>query len=177
MNIVEAIQTLAFRDVQLQTPAYRIRSIQRWYSMTFATPLRVVEHDIPIEEVLLHYYEHLYETAEAELLEETKKQLLETDDQRLTRLRSEDAEAAFQEEFHAQLEQEAAQLAKHPRKTNFPVAAINPANPVMPIPEARLPDTLPKDLPPDIEMRFVSPEELERDLDDMGSLPIPRKSE
>ena len=42
------------------TDEYRLRDICRWYSETYATPLWVVEYELPIEHVLQHYYEVQY---------------------------------------------------------------------------------------------------------------------
>lgn len=173
MTFVEAIQLLAFRDVLLETPEYRVRSIQRWYSTTFNTPLLTVENDIPLAVVIQHYYETLFETMEPEQLEETKKLLLETDAQRRERLKAEDAEAAGSEEIHVMLEEEAKRLAANPKAANLPIAHT-PRDGGQ-LPETRLPDTLPQELPPDIHLTFVTPEELERRVEDFGAVPSMKK--
>jgi hypothetical protein len=175
MTFIEALQVLAFRDVVCKTPLYRIRAMQRWYSQTFSTPLYVVERDIPLPDVLQHYFEYQFETAEPEDLEETKKLMLETDEQRRVRLIAEDAQAASNEEFHAFLEQEAAKAAAAPKKNPSAPLVPSPARPPGIIPETHLPDTLPKDLPPEIEMKFVSPEELEQKLEEFGQVPVPAR--
>ena len=174
MSVIDALQVLAFRDVLLKSPEYRVRSIQRWFSTTFNTPLLTVQNDIPLTVILQHYFETQFENAEPEELEETRKLLLETDGQRHARLMAEDAEAAGNEEIHRLLEEEAQKLS----------TKKNPGAPIVPsvvhppgiIPESRLPDTFSKEIPPDIEMKFVSPEELERSLESFGQVPVPKKS-
>lgn len=176
VSFVDAIQVLAFRDVLCETAGYRIRRMQRWYSQTFSTPLHVVEHDIPLLNVLQHYFEYQFETADPEDIAEIKKLILETAVQRADRLRAEDAQTASNEEFHHFLEEEAKRAASRPGNPAVPMANIQVAPPGL-IPETTLPSTLPKDLPPEIDMKFVTPEELERKLEEFGQVPIaPRSS-
>jgi len=57
------LQLLAMQAVVKEVGDYNLRHIMRWYSRTFHTPLHMVE-DIPLEDVLRHYYEVQFEDLE-----------------------------------------------------------------------------------------------------------------
>lgn len=59
----KAIQILAIKEVlaEEQSSEFDLRSIARWYSKTFATPLHLV-YTLPTFDVLQAYYEEIYET-------------------------------------------------------------------------------------------------------------------
>lgn len=56
----ELIQLEALNATLLKTDLNFYRRVARWYSMTFHTPLKLV-NSIPWDELLTHYYESHYE--------------------------------------------------------------------------------------------------------------------
>ena len=74
---------------------YVLRHIFRWYSKTFATPLNEVE-ELPLEDVLTHYYETKYEDMKDIEIDMEKASLLETNEERQDRMRKLDEEKALQ---------------------------------------------------------------------------------
>jgi len=62
MDQFKALQILALKEVTSETPSadFQLRSIFRWYSKTFHTPLHVV-YTLPEYDILQAYYEDIYE--------------------------------------------------------------------------------------------------------------------
>lgn len=148
---------------------YRIRHIFREFSIKFHVPLHLVER-LPLEEVLINYYEDKYENMEDEDLKSEIKLLLESRESFQARKREED----FQEA-------EAAQFAKfaldNDKKQKEKVKALNEIKPDIKIPfTKRAPETVfpkvdPNEplIPPDINIQF-STEDINLDeLFDPGS--------
>ena len=96
---------------------YFLRHLFRQYAKTFHTPLHIVE-TLPLEQVLLHYYENLYEELVKEdkpefvqLLEKEKIRLTETKEEREIRLEKERLAKEEDEEWLTHIEEENKQQA------------------------------------------------------------------
>jgi hypothetical protein len=104
---------------------YHLRRIFRWYSKNFATPLHEV-YELPLEDVLTHYWESQYEDMEADEREHVIKRLVETEEERALREMKNAADADADEAWLRRVEQqEKERLAK---KEETPVAkpAVKP---------------------------------------------------
>jgi hypothetical protein len=113
MDIFEAVKAKALRCVLRPDVEYMIRHIFRWYSRTFSTPLQEV-YDLPLEEVLLHYYEVVFEDLDDHERLEAIGPILETKEQREAERRAEDAKQVDDKEF-AQFAQQMNQNLPPPR--------------------------------------------------------------
>jgi hypothetical protein len=98
MNLYLAIQLEAMRAVRKQDSEYSMRSIRRWYSREFHTPLVDVA-DIPDEDVLQAFFEDKYDSMEEADREVEVARLLETEEERLLKAREKDEEDAEAFEF------------------------------------------------------------------------------
>lgn len=112
MSWFDDIQVLALHAVVREDGDYNLRSVFRWYSKTFATPLHVVE-TLPIEDVLRHYFEAKYEDLEEEHLAAEIKRLATPPETALRQRLAEDADDAEVAELAA--------LAPETRKVSEPV--------------------------------------------------------
>ncbi len=100
-------------------PEYVWRSIKRWYSSTYSTPMAEVDK-IPESDILTHYWESHYESMDAAQLEEVV--LAET------RGHDKVAEAKERDDaYHARIERE--ELEKLQKKGAKPAAKAAPAPP------------------------------------------------
>ncbi len=70
MDYIDGIRARALLAILRPTLEANFRHIFRWYSKTFHTPLHEVD-DLPIEHILLHWYECEYEA-----LEDPEKEML-----------------------------------------------------------------------------------------------------
>ncbi len=84
MNIYEALKKLALKAVIAPDEAYEMRRIFRWYSRTFHTPLEEVE-EIPIQKVLVHYFESEFENANEEQIEKFIRDMCESKEDKYKR--------------------------------------------------------------------------------------------
>jgi hypothetical protein len=100
-----AIRLLAFHAVQERSPEYRLRSVMRWFSRTYSTPLAEVEN-MPTEYILSNYYEVLYAELESEELEKERTLLTESTAEKAERLRREAQDEASTEALLKQIEAE-----------------------------------------------------------------------
>lgn len=98
MDIFRAIQILAAKSVRDNDGEFKLRQIFRWYSKNFHTPLHLVE-ELPIEDVLQHYFEYVFSEMEPEELQETISELIETQEDRLQRLINEEKVLIDEQEF------------------------------------------------------------------------------
>jgi hypothetical protein len=148
-----AIQTRALADVlrgqdpeAKQDPEYVLRGIHRWYSEKYHTPLHQVD-DLPLEDVLRHYYEDHYEALAKDdpaRLDAERRRLSMTEEE-LRRARwEEDAADADAEQYRREVE---AEEAAEKEKTVIPSD---------PAPRTAV------ELPPDVHMTFPV-DDLERD--------------
>lgn len=84
MDLYHALQCQAMQAVLKPDRDAWLRHVQRWYSHKFHTPLPSVA-DLPMEEVILAYYESSFEDMEDEEREEHLQKLMETDAEREAR--------------------------------------------------------------------------------------------
>lgn len=144
MRIWEAIKIQSLRTVLRPDDDYNVRSVMRWYSREFNTPLGEV-YDLPIEEVLRDYFECEYEKMEPHELEEEREYLLSSEAEReQMRQDSEDEEAAaarFYEEALKEAEEAESQEGVTPaatddtRRQNMAQAPSAVPTPILPLPE------------------------------------------
>jgi hypothetical protein len=141
----------------------RYRSICRWYSKTFHTPLHEV-YDLAPEEVLEAHYEEILEEMPPEAREQRLSELLEDPEVKQQKKRFADKDAADEEEFLNMVRAKAAvEAAKHAVKK----AQEQPVRPAAK--ETQLPEL---EEMPDIKMDFVKGDNL-FDEDDLGGFAPP----
>lgn len=90
-NLWSDVRTVALRDVLGQRGDYVLRRIYRWYSKTFATPLHLVE-ELPLEWILQHYFECMWEKLEPDEIQEEKRKILLTVEEQFREALEKDAE-------------------------------------------------------------------------------------
>lgn len=175
MNHYEALKLLALRAVMKPDSDAHFRSICRWYSITFHTPLHLVD-DLPEEDVLVAYYEKTYEDMEDPEREELLKTLLETAEEKKRKALAKDIEEAEAFEFTRRLAAE--------EKIRAAKAKLTEVKPVERKPsmlsaadrrESRLPQDTKKPstiekLEPDVDIKFVDPVEFEKELEGFGTM-------
>lgn len=179
MNYYEALRLRAIRAIQKPDEDAQLRHIHRWYSRTFHTPLHMVAELDPVD-IFTAFYEQTYEDMDENEREDELERLLETPEERIQRLIAKDIERADAFEFAKFTEEE------EKRKEIRKIADLK-AGQVQKfgsrIPETGLPKELPavalkdlKELPPDIEMKFMSESDFEAELDGPGTMIPGRQS-
>lgn len=163
ISVYDAALYKAFLAVLRPDGDARYRSICRWYSKTFYTPLHEV-YDLPPEEVLEAHYEEVLEEMPPEARDQKLAEILEDPDERERKKRHADADAAEEEEF---LKMVRAKAAEQAAKMEAKKAEEAPARPAAK--EAELPAPAPL---PDIKMDFVKGDNL-FDEDDLGGFAPP----
>lgn len=98
MDNYKAIKTSSLKNVLKPNFEYHIRKLYRWYSKQFHTPLQEC-FDIPVEIVLMHFFEEKYEAMNEEELQEEVHSLLETEDQRKERIEQEEQDKVAEYEM------------------------------------------------------------------------------
>lgn len=140
MNVWEAIRLQSLKTVMRPDEDYHLRSVMRWYSREFHTPLDQV-YGIPVEEVLRDYFECKYEEMEEYQLEELREYLTCSDEERARmeeEAMDEEADAAkFYEEALKEAELEDTEAPPPPIPTAAPgmSAASFVPDPILPLPE------------------------------------------
>lgn len=171
-SVFGAVRLCALQNVLNPDTAYRLRQILRWYSKTFHTPLPEVE-ELPLEYVLEHYYESTYEEMDEDARDDERKELLMTDEQRSTLERQEISDADEADEFARIVKEEEA------AKANLTDVNLkkddNPLIPLPPLQKGELGQGNTVELPPDIQMNFVDPDDFERELEGFGLMDQPKK--
>ncbi len=110
-SFIRAVQQIAMAGhLKPDVPAV-YRKICRYYSKEFNTPLHEVEQ-LPIYDVLLHFYEDRYENMEAQERDDIKKQLARTKPERDALEAEKEDETQSDEEWIRQLEEQEAAKAK-----------------------------------------------------------------
>lgn len=174
MNLFHAISVIALRGVLTDDAEYRLRKIFRWYSRTFATPLHEVE-DLPVEDVLLAYFETSFEDMKAEEIKEQIRLLTETNEERIAREKAEEEQTTREmtdEEFLRQAEAQAREKKLRKEKKAKEDAQLlsnlleEPVAPVEPKPE---PPAMPEPVEPEIDRTFESSNLLDEALPDLPS--------
>lgn len=97
-DFIKNLKLIAMFSVVKKPADYMTRKIFRWFSNEFATPLHVVE-TLPLEDVLTHYFESMYEDLDPEEREDLIERLLMDPDKLAALQRAEDAEDADAWEF------------------------------------------------------------------------------
>jgi hypothetical protein len=120
------------------------RFVARWYSKEFHTPLHVV-FTLPIDDLWRAYFEEQFAEMEQIDIEQEVAIALETPEQREKRLSEEGQENQAEDAFAA-LAEAANAASKAKTAADALVESVNKT----------------KDLPPDINVDFVSPDEMER---------------
>jgi hypothetical protein len=101
MDIFEAVKINALQSVVNPDSDYQLRSMFRWYSKTFHTPLHVVP-DLPLIDVLTAYFESSFENMKDDELAEEKLKSSMTPEEWAERLKQEEMEdLAFLEAFQS----------------------------------------------------------------------------
>jgi len=145
------------------------RHVFRWYSQTFHTPLHQVV-DLDLEDVLTAYFEHRYEEMDEGEREREIQDLLETPEERTRKARAKDVERAEAFTFAEQAAKDDARRAAKKKLADIKVQEEQRFK-SGPVPETQLPTVKAgtalkdlKELPPDIEMKFVSADSFEEML-------------
>jgi hypothetical protein len=139
------LKLLAVHAVAEEPSDYTLRKIMRWYSHEYHTPLDAVE-DLPLEDVLQHWFETHYEGYEDGDLQAEIDRLLTSEDKLAEMRRQEDAEEADQWEFGREA------LAEEEKKATAPLQDIQDEL-KMAIPEVKI-QAVTAPLPPDVHMMF-----------------------
>ena len=113
MSLLDDIRKIALSSVLEPDNDAQVRRLHSWFSRTFQIPLPEVE-DLPIEYILLHYYEELYSNMDEDELLEEAKYVLETPEQRKARI---DKEEALDDEFDKEIREEMEAQKKGENKT------------------------------------------------------------
>lgn len=108
-NTAREAKLIAMRAICKPNLDDQIRSIFRWYSKTFSTPLHEVP-DLPLSDVLVAYFEEQYEEMEPAELEYERKQLTMTARDREKAIADEDAAEEDGMDLLREMEEEARQL-------------------------------------------------------------------
>lgn len=87
-GFLQSLQILALDAVLSPDWEASYRHVCRWYSKEFSTPLHTVE-DLPIIEVMTHYYEGCYEAMDEEKRRKLSVEICETAEGRMRREASE----------------------------------------------------------------------------------------
>lgn len=159
MNTYDAIRILALHAVIKEDEDFKLRQVFRFYSREFNTPLHEVK-DLPIEEVLAAYFESKYEDMDIDKLKIELHDTSETEEQKRRRIKESQVNDAKAEQddmdFLKKIEQEAQALAK---KQGDP--SLKPEQ----IPPPLVDSKIPEEGHADIDMKFVSEDEMETMLE------------
>lgn len=176
MHYFPALRLQALKAVMAPDEEANLRYIMRWYSRNYHTPLHVVE-TLPLEDIYQTFYEHTYE----ELDEADRKQeladLLETPEEKRAKERAKDEERAEIFEYARQIAEQERKKEEKKRLADLKPEQKQSLMAPKQAPQSTLPKTQlnqaikdMKELPPNIEMRFISEEEMERELEGYGSM-------
>jgi len=151
---------------------FLLRHVFRWYSKTFSTPLHLVE-DLPLEDVLMAYWEDKYEIMEDEALDEEVCAVAEDPAETTKRQRNEDMAEA---DVFEMMEEETASMKRTINKASNDVlrSVKNATDKLaqMLTADKGAPTLTPAEgltIPPDITMTFLSEDdELKSDQDSLG---------
>jgi hypothetical protein len=155
------------------------RRIFRWYSKAFSTPLHEVDA-LPLDDVLLAYWEERFEEMEDKDLEEIRGDVTEEPEE--LRQRQLDEDLAEVDIFEMSQEEITAAVKKASQTLVDSVAGLkqkmSDANPLS---DRGAPELVPRNalptLPPDIHMTFLSDDEDmdDGDFDTLGILNEPKR--
>lgn len=174
MNYWDSFRYIALKNVLNPDTDFYLRRLMRWYSKTFHTPLHIVEEEIPIEHVLLAYFEEKYESLEPDDIEDLKLELLETPEEKAEKLALADEEDATEFAFAEMTKNQVLDTEKKPKKIDPMQHLNNIANSFNKF--SKTMDKVGKelsnmakdskedfpDLPPDVDMSFPDDDEFEK---------------
>jgi hypothetical protein len=174
MNHYDALKLLALRAVMKPDADAHFRSICRWYSITFHTPLHLVD-DLPEEDILTAYYERTYEEMEEPDREELLRVMLMTEEEKKIKARQKDVEEAEAFEFTRRLAaEEKARVAKAKLVEVKPVDRKPSMLSAADRRESRLPQEKPvvpfEKLEPDVNIKFMDAADFEKELEGFGTM-------
>ena len=173
MNHYDALKLLALRAVMKPDGEASYRSICRWYSTTFHTPLHLVD-ELPEDDVLLAYFESTYEDMEEDKREEVLQGLLETDGDRKKRALAKDAENADAFEFARQMAYEEKQKQAKAKISDVKVEKKTSMLSHTDRKEASLGQATVtpafEKLEPEVSIKFVDAAEFEKELEGFGTM-------
>lgn len=178
MTLIDAIQLISIRAVEKPDGSYFLRRVCRWYSREFNTALHLVE-ELPVDYVLQHYFESIYEDMDAEERKERIESLLEPAHKKKERVYQQEMEEMELEEF-ARFTAQQQKLDESKKEESDGLSNISVPAPGMPIPVSpmREPElVMNKNTPPpmpDIRMEFADPNLLDEDFDSIPE-PPPKK--
>lgn len=179
MDLFQAIRLRALKAVLHPDREYLIRRTLRWYSKTFHTPLHVVE-EMPVEDVIVAYYEEQYAQMSEDQLAAEKEELLTPDEVRTARIIAEEAEEAemFEMSQIVAAEEAAKKRAEVTKAATQKLADLQhqPLGPIKPhdLPESDLPK-VPREMPEGITMSFVDDADFEAELEGFGAMGQPER--
>lgn len=173
MDFFDSIRLLALDAVTNPDGDATYRAICRWYSITFHTPLHVVE-DLPQEDVLQAHFEHTYSEMSEEDRKETLAELLVTEEEKKVKKLAKDRADAEDYDFGQRMLEHERQ-----KKAKAKIADVKET----PRPSMLAPNT-PKDLglvapavakafekiEPDVDIKFVDAASFEEALEGFGSM-------
>jgi hypothetical protein len=137
-SLADDLQAITLHQVVSDTAEYRLRLLYRWYSKTFATPLHLVP-SLPLVDILVAFWESKYEEMNEVELEEERKRVIETDDERRARLVSEDVNHVEDDAFAAAIEEQARQESKVKKIEDIKVPEDRAIRATAKVPEPSLP--------------------------------------
>lgn len=164
----KAIQILAAQAVKMGTPEYFERYMLRWFSKTFHTPYLQVK-EMEFEEILQAFYEDHYANLDEEKLAQELRELLETAEERSARIKAEEDEELMLQRMvsdAAAKNKKLEQVIQPDAKPILPNQMAVPKDSELPELSQNLKDLI----KPDIEMKFVGEDELNRLIESIDAL-------
>lgn len=183
MDFYKSIKILCLNSVLNPDEEYELRKIFRFYSNKFHTPLDKVA-DLPLEDVLVAYFESEIEEQKDEAREALIAQLLEKEEDRKAREMKEEREAVENYEFLKRVQNEEKDK-KSKDKLSKAADNLIEATKVLSnsiknfkeLKEVNLPkDIKPENLPQDVKITFTDDLEDEINKHDWGLFENPKKS-
>lgn len=138
MSLYDDIKVIAFRDVTQNTPEYRLNYIYRWYSKTYHTALHEV-YSIPFHDIVKVFFEERFEGMTEEEREETRRELLMTEEEREAAERISEKEEVVMESVMKQALEKVKEVEKY----------------IPPPPKPLVPEQDMQSLPENIKIEFV----------------------
>lgn len=162
---------------------YQLRKIFREYSQRFHTPLYKV-YELPLEEVLLDYWESLYEELEPKEIMQDMIRMSRTEDETRLLQESEDemdadahrwAQDEKKRESAVKKIDEVVKRFQSAIKPGLKPVSMSPANPGREVEMVQPTIGKPPKVEERISMRFAGPEEVDDDMDALGLFDDPSK--
>ena len=151
MDTVEAIRVIALRDVLMGGSSYNLRFLHRWFSKTFSTPLQDV-YALDINELLQAFFEEKYESMDEDEREQARQDLLESEEEKQTKISQRDADRAAEEEL--------VKMSQTQNVAGVPLAGVAPPVNLEGLHDPVKLSSLPE-LPQNVKMDFVDDQEFE----------------